>query len=138
MGNNFDAVLHTDKLVELDKLVAIHVLKREKDIVEGDVEIGLQDPFSDEVQRFQPTRFMDDAIEGAKAIGLFDRFALHSGIGAYSQEHHWFVSEIDQSGVLQGYVVAKSSSIAITLACLKMVGVKVPNEITKVTCEIEF
>lgn len=138
MSKGIESEVNKFWLTDLDKLVAIHVLKRGRDVVDAEVEIGLQEPFSDFVRKFQPTRSMDDAMEAAKAIGLFDRYALHSGTGVYSQDYHWFVSEIDQRGVLQGYVAAKVDSMAVTLACLQYVSVEIPSEIRRSAKEVCF
>lgn len=133
----FDAVVHSFKLTDLDKLVAIHVLNKEKDLVDGDVEIGIEEPFG-EVRSFQPTRNMKDAMEAAKAINLFHSHALHFGIGAYSQEESWFVSRIDERGVLQGFVAAKVDTMAVILACLEKAGVSVDPELLKFAKEVSF
>jgi hypothetical protein len=128
---------HRFGLTDLDKLVAIYILKRERDMVDGEVEIGLEEPFAG-VRRFQPTRFMDDAMEAAKAMGLFETHALHYGKGAFTQDYHWYVSRIDDRGVLQGFVSAKVDSMAVTLACLTKAGVDISEGLLKLAEEVNF
>lgn len=112
--------------VKVDKLVVIHVLKKERDMVDGIVSIGLSGPFEDEVRAFSPSSSLDDAMEAADAIGLFQNgYALHYLNGAYDQIWKWYVSQQDDRGILQGYVSAGTPAMAVTLACLKQVGVDI-------------
>lgn len=109
--------------VEVDKLVVIHVLKKERDMIDGEVSIGLSEAFKDEVRAFSPSSSLDDAMEAADAIKLFEKgYVLHYLKGAYNQTWMWHVSHQDDRGILQGYVSAGTPAMAVTLACLKHVG----------------
>ncbi|MBP1308821.1 hypothetical protein JOD82_001841 [Paenibacillus sp. 1182] len=109
--------------VDMDRLIIVDVLQMEDLMVVGEDFIGLKEP-SGEVRAFKPSQSMDDAMEAAKFVHLFeDGYILHYIKGAFTQRWVWQISSVTEDGI-QGFTSGDTPALAICMACLLKSGLK--------------